>query len=296
SGRGRRSSGGPVPVRGARGRTRGRPLLGHRHDGPAPGRPLAGDPADDRAGRGTPTGPARRGGGAGPTGRIARLRNMLTRAGGEQRHRDRVSGAPPPIRPRTGGGRGAGSATHALRRLPVATAAPRHGRRVRGATRPSALMRFRRHIPPVREWKLPAFDRLGARRWGLALLGALLGGYLTAYLLLFPAPLLHGHGVVPRVLGLSLQEASDQLRKAGLTVAQVESVQAAAPPGVAMLTRPAATSVLSPGAPVTVVVSRGAPTIAVADLLGLSQADARTRLELDGLTLGTVTRRRTSDA
>src|SRR5207244_3131595 len=102
------------------------------------------------------------------------------------------------------------------RRLPVAAAAPRHGRSVRGATRPSALMRFRRHIPPVREWKLPAFDRLGARRWGLALLGALLGGYLTAYLLLFPAPLLHGHGVVPRVLGLSLQEASDQLRKAGL--------------------------------------------------------------------------------
>src|SRR5256885_8654523 len=30
--------------------------------------------------------------------------------------------------------------------------------------------------------------------------------------------------------------------------------------------------------------------------LGMSQADARTRLELDGLDLGTVTRRRTSDA
>src|SRR2546430_3442147 len=79
-------------------------------------------------------------------------------------------------------------------------------------------MRFRRHIPPVGEWKLPAFDRLGARRWGLARLGALVGGYLTAYLLLFPPPLLHGHGVVPRVLGLSLQEASDQLRKAGFQV------------------------------------------------------------------------------
>jgi len=47
----------------------------------------------------------------------------------------------------------------------------------------------------------PTLDALGARRWALALLGALLGGYLTAYLLLFPAPLLHGHGVVPRVLG-----------------------------------------------------------------------------------------------
>lgn len=225
-------------------------------------------------------------------------------------------------------------------------------------------MRFRRHIPPVREWKLPLLDARGVRRWGLALLGALVGGYLTAYLVLFPAPLLHGHGVVPRVLGLSLQEASAQLRTAGLQVqdggaephptapqgtvvwqdpppgvtapaglrvtlvssdgppkipvpdvvgmdgtlaqrlisaaglaaAQVESVQAAAPPGVVMLTRPAATVVASPGAPVTIVVSRGAPTIAVPDLLGMSQADARTRLELDGLELGTVTRRRTADA
>ncbi len=189
-------------------------------------------------------------------------------------------------------------------------------------------MRFRRHIPPVREWRLPALDKLGARRWGLALLGALLGGYLTAYLLLFPAPLLHGHGVVPRVLGLppgvsapaglrvtlvssegppkipvpdvaglSGELARRLIAAAGLTVAaQVESVQAAAAPGIVMLTRPAATSVLSPGAPVTEVVSRGAPTIAVPDLLGLSQADARTRLELDGLDLGTVTRRRTRDA
>ena len=229
-------------------------------------------------------------------------------------------------------------------------------------------MRFRRHIPPVHEWnlpwRLPEFSALGARRWALALVGAMLGGYLTAYLFLFPAPLLTRHGVVPRVLGLSLQEASEQLRNvglqvqdggtephptapqgviiwqdpppgvtapaglrvtlvasegppkiavpdvagldgplaqrliaaAGLSVAAVESVQAAAPPGVVMSTRPTATAVLSPGAPVTVVVSRGAPTIAVPDLLGLSGADARTRLELDGLALGTVTRRRTRDA
>jgi beta-lactam-binding protein with PASTA domain len=183
-------------------------------------------------------------------------------------------------------------------------------------------------------------------------------------LLLFPAPLLHGHGVVPRVLGLSLSEASSALKKAGLQVqdggsqshptapqgtiiwqdpppavsapaglrvtlvasegppkipvpdvtgldgslaqrliaaaglgvAPVESVQAAAAPGVTMLTRPAATMLLSPGAPVAVVVSRGAPTIPVPGLLGLSQADARTRLELDGLALGMVTRRRASDA
>ena len=225
-------------------------------------------------------------------------------------------------------------------------------------------MRFRRHIPPLHEWQLPGLDARGAKRWGVALFSSLVAGYLTAYLVVFPAPILRGHQVVPRVLGLSLQEASAELRKAGLqvqdggsdphptaaqgtviwqdpppgvsapaglrvtlvvsdgppkipvpdvaglegslaqrlivaaglTVAQVESVQAAAPPGVAMLTRPPATTVLAAGAAVTVVVSRGAPTIPVPDLLGMSQADARSRLELDGLTLGTVTRRRTSDA
>lgn len=234
-------------------------------------------------------------------------------------------------------------------------------------------MRFRRHLPPLKEWKLPAlpalpawpeFSRSGVRRWGIWLGASALAGYLTAYLLVFPAPILHGHGVVPRLLGLSLQEASAELRSAGLevqdggaeshpsapqgtviwqdpppgvsapaglrvtlvasdgppkipvpdvtglegalaerlvaaaglAVSQVESVQAAAPPGIAMLTRPPATTVLSPGAPVAIVVSRGAPTIAVPDLLGMSQADARTRLELDGLVLGTVTRRRTGDA
>ena len=76
-------------------------------------------------------------------------------------------------------------------------------------------MQLRRHVPPLREWKLPVLEGSRVRRWAAALVGAVLGGYLTAYLVLFPAPLLHGHGVVPRVLGLSLQEASDQLRKAG---------------------------------------------------------------------------------
>lgn len=74
-------------------------------------------------------------------------------------------------------------------------------------------MRLRRHIAPMGEWTLPSFfDLPGLRRWALALLGATLGGYLTAYLVLFPAPILRRHGVVPRVLGLSLSEASQQLR------------------------------------------------------------------------------------
>ena len=223
-------------------------------------------------------------------------------------------------------------------------------------------MRFRRHLPPFDG--LPSIDRRRAVRWALIGLGTLLAGYLTAYLVLFPAPIFPGHQEVPRVLGLTLAEAQAQLTQAqlevaeggadphptaaqgtviwqdppagviapaglkvtlvvsagppkipvpdiakldatlaqrlveaaGLTVSQVESVQAAAPTGQAMLTRPPAGTALAPGAGVALVVSRGAPTISVPDLLGMSIADARTRLELDGLQLGTPTRRSTADA
>jgi serine/threonine-protein kinase len=222
-------------------------------------------------------------------------------------------------------------------------------------------MRIRRHIPT---WEGVTIDRRRAAVWALSAFGALLAGYLTAYLILFPAPFLPGHQAVPRVLGLTLAEAQAEVRKtqlqvteggaephptapqgvviwqdpppgviapdgakvtlvssagppkipvpdvssletglaqslvaaAGLVVSQVESVQAAAPPGLAMLTRPPAGTALAPGAGVIMVVSRGAPTIAVPDLLGMASADARTRLELEGLQLGTVTRRRTAAA
>jgi len=227
-------------------------------------------------------------------------------------------------------------------------------------------MRFRRHIPTFDTLGggVSSIDRRVAGRWVLIGLGVILAGYLTAYLLLFPAPLLPGHQEVPRVLGLTLAEAQAQVKKAelqvidggadphptaaqgiviwqdpppgviapqdlkvtlvvsagppkipvpdvsgletslaqrlvaaaGLTVSQVESVQAAAPQRLAMLTRPPAGTALAPGAGLALVVSRGAPTISVPDLLGMSIADARTRLELDGLQLGTPTRRRTPDA
>ena len=101
---------------------------------------------------------------------------------------------------------------------------------------------------------------------------------------------------VPDVSGLDGGLSQKLVTAAGLTVAAVESVQAAAPAGIVMLTRPPAAALLAPGGGVTIVVSRGAPTISVPDLLGLTIADARTRLETDGLQLGNVTRRRTTDA
>lgn len=229
------------------------------------------------------------------------------------------------------------------------------------------MMRMRRHEPPLSEWrwKMPRlFDAWSPKRWALYTAGAVLAGYLTAYLVIFPAPLLHGHEAVPRVVGLNMSDAMGAIRKAGLqvqdggsepdpatpqgyviwqdpppgvsapaglrvtlvssdgppkipvpdvtglsgalaqkliaaaglTAAQVESVQAPSVPGVTMMTRPQAGSVLASGAPVTIVVSRGAPTIPVPDLLGMSQGDARTRVEMEGLQLGSVTRRRTANA
>jgi eukaryotic-like serine/threonine-protein kinase len=220
-------------------------------------------------------------------------------------------------------------------------------------------MRIRRHFEPLQDFH---FD---ARVWkwlGIGV-GVVLAGYLTAYLVLFPAPILPGHEAVPRVLGLTLPEAQSELQKAklqitdggaephptaaqgvviwqdpppdviaaegtkvtlvtsagppkipvpdvsnldaslaqslvsaaGLVVSSVESVQTASPTGLAMLTRPPAGTALAPGAGLTIVVSRGAPTIPVPDLLGMASADARTKLENEGLQLGTVTRRRTNE-
>ena len=233
-------------------------------------------------------------------------------------------------------------------------------------------MRVRRHLPPFDDWKLSAragalLLGLGTRRahyWTIGLTLAALAGYGTAYLLVFPAPILSGRQVVPRVLGLTVAEARTQLARAqlqvqdggaephptaptgtviwqdppagvmapegarvtlvasggpakipvpdvmgyegtlaqrivaaaGLAVSKVESLPGTAPRGITLITRPPAATVLPPGSGVIVVVSQGAATIAVPDLLSMSIADARTRLELEGLQVGTVTRRRTADA
>lgn len=221
-------------------------------------------------------------------------------------------------------------------------------------------MRISRRFAPIEDFHISRRMVL----WVGIGLGMVVAGYLTAFLILFPAPLLPGHQEVPRVLGLSVAEAQAEIQKAklqvtdggaephptatqglviwqdpppgviapegakitlvssagppkipvpdvaaldaqlaqslvaaaGLVVSQVESVQAAAPTGLAMMTRPPAGTALSPGAGLTLVVSRGAPTIAVPELLGMSSGDARTRLEMEGLQLGTVTRQRTASA
>src|SRR2546426_10159039 len=81
-------------------------------------------------------------------------------------------------------------------------------------------MRFRRHIPAASQWKWtwPSLGPNGLRRWALALAGAGLAGYLTAYLVAFPSPIWRSRQVVPRALGLPLEDASRQRREAGFQI------------------------------------------------------------------------------
>lgn len=91
---------------------------------------------------------------------------------------------------------------------------------------------------------------------------------------------------VPDVSGYHGKFARLLIEAAGLT-AGVESTQTAAPKGVTVNTRPAAGAGVAAGGRVTLVVSRGAPTISVPSLIGLTLDDARTRLQQAGLTMGT---------
>lgn len=81
------------------------------------------------------------------------------------------------------------------------------------------------------------------------------------------------------------------IEAAGLRVGTVESTQAPLPQGVVVNTRPPAGTVLNPGSRVTLVVSAGAPTIPVPDVVGRSPDEASQLLVEAGLVLGATTRR-----
>ena len=75
-------------------------------------------------------------------------------------------------------------------------------------------MRVRRRFETFQDVKItPKFWR-----WVGIGVGMVLAGYLTAYLLIFPAPLLPGHQAVPRVLGLTVPEAQAEIQKSKLQV------------------------------------------------------------------------------
>ncbi len=92
---------------------------------------------------------------------------------------------------------------------------------------------------------------------------------------------------VPDVVGYDAQVAQLLVEAAGLRLGRVDSAQTAAARGVIVSTRPPAGTLIVPGSPVTLVVSVGAPTIQVPNVIGLTLGEARSSLEQAGLRLGT---------
>jgi serine/threonine-protein kinase len=99
--------------------------------------------------------------------------------------------------------------------------------------------------------------------------------------------------LVPDVAGYDESTARLLVESAGLTVT-TEQTQTAAPRGVVVNSRPPSGTALNPGRPVTLVVSVGAPTLTVPDVVGLTLVDARAKIEQAGLKAGTSMRRSTT--
>ncbi|MGH7530401.1 MAG: PASTA domain-containing protein, partial [Gemmatimonadales bacterium] len=148
-------------------------------------------------------------------------------------------------------------------------------------------MRIRRHFSTAFEGI--TIDRRRVLVWFLVGFGALLAGYLTAYLVLFPAPILPGHNEVPRVLALTLAEAQDEIQKAQLEVVDggAES-HPTAPQGTVIWQDPPPGVVAPEGTRVTLVSSTGPPKIPVPDVTNLDGQLAERLVSAAGLAVSQV--------
>ncbi len=93
---------------------------------------------------------------------------------------------------------------------------------------------------------------------------------------------------VPDVANYTGYLAALLIESSGLAV-RVESIQTAAPRGLAVNTRPATGTTRRPGDTITLLISVGAPTIAVPNLLGLTLEQARDTLQALDLAMGNFT-------
>lgn len=94
---------------------------------------------------------------------------------------------------------------------------------------------------------------------------------------------------VPDVVGLEQDQAKRILEAAGLTAGDADSIPASAERGVVIATRPGQGVGRDPGSAVVLVVSSGPAEISVPDVIGMTNQQARDRLEQAGLKAGAVT-------
>ena len=125
------------------------------------------------------------------------------------------------------------------------------------------------------------------------------GGFLLAYVFLFlfafPADVLPDDGRIPRVVGMTLDDATDALEKAGFSVLKGQSrFHKTTPEGIVLEQDPPAGSVQKRGAEVTVAVSAGQSTATVPEVKGSTQQQAQIAIENAGFQFGSVSQQ-TSD-
>lgn len=114
-------------------------------------------------------------------------------------------------------------------------------------------------------------------------------GYLVAALVLFPSPLLPNERQVTRVIGLTADQARQELEQAELAVevAGTEPHPTAAA-GLVTWQDPPTGTAIPRGAVVALTVSGGPPRVLVPDVRGLDLDLAQRLLEAAGLVVGAV--------
>lgn len=125
------------------------------------------------------------------------------------------------------------------------------------------------------------------RRQALIVLACFLVGYLATTLVLFPAPLFSADHAVPLVMDQGVTEARGNLEKQGFRVRiGDQQTDPAAPRGTVIWQDPPPSTVLPPGAPVTLTLSEGPPDVPVPDLAGFPRPLAEKVLRAAGFTVG----------
>ena len=125
------------------------------------------------------------------------------------------------------------------------------------------------------------------------------GGFLLAYVLLFlfafPADVLPDDGRIPRVVGMTFEDAAAALEKAGFRAIKGDSrFHKTTPEGLVLEQDPPAGSVQKRDAEVTLAVSAGQSTATVPDVRGTTQQQAQIAIGNAGFTFGSISQQ-TSD-
>ena len=125
------------------------------------------------------------------------------------------------------------------------------------------------------------------------------GGFLLAYLFLFmfafPADVLPDDGRIPRVVGMSFDDAAAALSKAGFSALRGDArFHKTTAEGTVLEQDPPAGSLQKRGAEVTLAVSAGQSKATVPQVAGSTQQQAQIAIENAGFTFGSVSQQ-TSD-